>query len=243
MRPMSTKNQRGFTLVEVAIISPVMILIAISIVAILITLVSSTIQPNTRSLIMQQEEKAFESIENDINNSAGLLSSLPANFSDGSASDYASPPSGTTVIRVQTYDQIINPNDSSGTKIIPAFKDSATCSNITDLGPSNIVPVVAVYFVRDNTLFRRTLTDTTVPATCGTKLAKQTCQSSEDIALVRVDNLSAFSVVYYTGITNDVVTTDPTVAKSARITITAASEAAGDTIQYTSSLRAARLND
>lgn len=255
MQRMSISKQRGFTLIEVAVVAPIMILVALSIIAILIILVSSTVQPNARSLIMQQEEKALEVIESDINNSyvyissttsSGFLSALPSNFSDGAASDYSSPPSGTTTLALQTFNQIIDSTDSSRTKVLPAFKGTSSCSNTTDLSASNIAPIVVVYYVKNNTLYRRTLVDTTNPSTCGTKLAKQSCLSScaaEDVALVQVDALSVFSVVYYTGITNDTVTTDPTAAKSAKVTITAASDAGGDSVQYTSSLRAARLNN
>lgn len=246
MQRMSTSKQRGFTLVEVAIVTPVMILTALGIVAILITLVSSTVRPNARSILMQQEEKALDSMESDINNSSGILASLPANFSDAASGDYSTPPSGTTVLRIQTYDQIKNPNDNSGTKVIPAFKDSAACSNVTSLAASNIVPIVVVYYVKDNTLYRRTLTDTTIPATCGIKLAKQSCLSgctSTDLALVTAENLSNFSIIYYTGVTNNTVTSDPTLAKSAKVFITASLEAGGETVEYSSSLRSARLNN
>ena len=247
MQHMSTNKQRGFTLIEVAIVTPVMILVAISIVAVLITLVSSTVRPNAKSILMQQQEKALDSIESDVNNSSAILSTLPANFSDNNSNDYSLPPSGTTVLRVQTYDQIVNPNDSSGTKVIPAFKDSAACSNVTDLNAANILPIVTVYYVKNEVLYRRTLIDNTspTPAICGAKLAKQTCLtcSSEDLALVRADRLSGFAVTYYTGINNDVVTTDPALAKSATISITASLEAGGDTVENITSLRVSRLNN
>lgn len=255
MQHTSINKQRGFTLIEVAVIAPVMILVAISIVGILIILVSSTVQPNARSLIMQQEVRALDSIESDINNSYayinsttsyGFLSDLPANFSDSAISDYSDPPNGTMVLGIQTFNQIIDSTDSSRTKVLPAFKDTASCSNTTNLSPNNIAPIVVVYYVKNNTLYRRTLVDTSNPSTCGTKLARQTCLTScaaEDVALVQVDELRVFNVEYYTGITNDVVTTDPTAARSAKVTITAASDAGGDSVQYTSSLRAARLNN
>lgn len=251
MRPMSIKkiNQRGFTLVEVAVVAPVMILIALAIVAILIALVSGTVGPNARSILIQQGQKAFDSMESDVNNSSGLLSTLtvPANFTDNAASDYSSPPSGTTVLRIQTYDQIQNPNDSSGTKVIPAFKDTSPCSNTTVLDSNNIVPIVVVYFVKNNTLYRRTLTDTTTPATCGTKLAKSTgCGSctSEDIALIRADSITKFEVTYYDSVTLDSNPSSIASAssKSAKITIASSLEAGGDTIKYTANLRVARLN-
>ena len=246
MQHLSTNKQRGFTLIEIAIIAPLMILVAISIVAVLIGLVSATVGPNARSIQMQQEEKAFDIIEGDINNSTGFLSTLPANFTDANSSNYANPPSGTTVLRIATFDQITNPNDSSGTKVVPAFKGGSPCNNTTDLGASNITPIVAIYFVRDNTLFRRTLTDNTNPATCGTKLAKQTCQSgcaSDDLQLVIGDSVSEFGVTYYTGITGNTTTTDPTAAQSAQIRITSSINAGGDSFSYTATLRAARMNN
>lgn len=243
-------NQRGFTLVEVAVIAPVMILIALSIVAILIALVSSTVGPNARSILIQQGQKSFDSIESDVNNSSGLLPTLPANFTDNAAGDYSSPPSGTTVLRIQTYDQIQNPNDSSGTKVIPAFKDTSPCSNTTVLDSNNIVPIVVIYFVKNNTLYRRTLTDTTTPTptTCGTKLAKSTgcgdC-TSEDIALLRADSVTKFEVTYYDSVVLDSNPNSVASAssKSAKITIESSLEAGGDTIKYTANLRAARLNN
>ncbi len=247
MQHTSTKKQRGFTLVEVAVVTPVMILVAISIVAILITLVSSTVRPNAKSILMQQQEKALDSIESDVNNSSALLSTLPSNFSDSNSNNYSSPPSGTTVLRIQTYDQIVNPNDSSGTKVIPAFKDTAACSNVTNLNAVNILPIVTIYYVRNETLYRRTLIDNTspAPAICGAKLAKQTCLTctSEDLVLIRADKLSSFTVTYYTGINNDIVTTNTTLARSATISITASLEAGGDTVENTTSLRVARLNN
>ena len=247
MRHMSINNQRGFTLVEIAVIAPMMILIALAIVAVLVTLVSSTVAPNAKGLLMQQQERAFDAIENDINNSSALISSLPANFSDSVASDYASPPTGTIVLRIQGYDQIQNPNDTTGTKVIPAFKDTAACSNITDLNATNIAPVVVIYFVRNNTLYRRTLIEDVASSTCGTKLAKETgCSSGSctpDIQLVQGDSIKTFSVTYYTTITGNVTTSDPTAAKSAKITITSTLDAGGDTIEYTANIRAARLNN
>ncbi len=243
---MSINNQKGFTLVEVAVVAPMMILIAISIVAILIALVSSTVGPNAKAILIQQQEKAFDIVENDINNSSGLIATLPANFSDSMSNDYASPPSGTTVLRIQGYNQINNPGDTSGTKVIPAFKDTATCSNITDLSASNIAPIVIIYFVNNNILYRRTLIEDTPSSTCGTKLAKETgCAQptcTQDLQLVQGDSIQAFSVIYYTTIGGSTTTSDPTLAKSARITITSTVNAGGEPIQYTASFRAARLN-
>lgn len=246
MRHTLTNNQKGFTLVEVAVVAPLMILVALSIVAILITLVSSTVAPNAKAILMQQQEKAFDTLENDINNSSGLISTLPANFSDSMSNDYASPPSGTTVLRVKGYDQIKNPGDTSGTKVIPAFKDTGTCSNITDLSASNIAPTVVIYFVKNNILYRRTLVEDVASATCGAKLARETgcaqASCTQDVQLVQGDSIQAFTITYYTTVTGSTTTADPTAAKSARITITSSINAGGDSIQYTASVRAARLN-
>lgn len=236
-------NQSGFTLVEVAIIVPIMIIIAVSILAMLITLVTSTMIPNARGIIMQDQQKAFDNIESDINSSTRLLSTLPSGFTDSASTDYASPPSGTTVLRIETFNQITNPNDTTGTKTIPAFMGSAPCTNTTVLTKENIAPIVIVYFVRDNSLYRRTLVDNTL-ATCGTKLAKQTCStcSSKDLQLLRASSVTKFEVIYYSSAQNDTITTDPTQAKSARITITATLDTVGQTVEYTATIRIVRLN-
>lgn len=246
MQRLSISKQRGFTLVELAVVAPLMIVIAMAIVSILILLVSATVGPNAQSSLMQQSEKALDIIEGDINNSTAFVSSsLPANFSDSHSSDYASPPANTTVMRVHGFDQILNPSESSGTKVIPAFKDSVNCNNVTNLNSTNIVQIVALYYVNNNTLYRRTLVDGSNPSACGTKLAKTSCLSgcsSKDLELLRADQITKFELVYYTTITGSVVTTDPTQAKSAQITISSELDAGGETQKYTATFRAARLN-
>lgn len=244
MRRILTRNQSGFTLVEVAIMAPIMILVVLGILTILIALVSSTTLPNARGVIMQDQQKAFDNIESDINNSTSLLSTPPTNFTDSASNDYASPPANTTVLIIQMFNQIANPNDTTGTKSIPAFEGSSPCTNATSLEKNNIAPIVIIYFVKDNSLYRRTLVDNS-PATCGAKLAKQTCLSScssKDLQLVNSSSVTNFGVIYYSDAQNDIVTADPTLAKSAKITITATLDAAGQTATYTAKIRVVRLN-
>lgn len=247
MRHMLIKNrQAGFTLVEVAIVAPLMILIAISILAVLITLVTSTVTPNARGIMMIEQQKAMDSLQKDIGNSTTLLApaALPSGFSDSASSDYSSPPTGTVVLKAQTFNQTTDTNDTTGTKILPAFKGSSPCTNLTSLEASNIAPIVAVYFVKDSILYRRTLVDDTL-ATCATKLAKQTCISSctsKDLQLISTSKVKKFDIIYYTSLTSDTVTTAPASAKSAKITITSTLDAAGQTNEYTSVARIIKLN-
>ncbi len=268
-------KQRGFTIIEVAIVAPMLILIVLGILALLINLVTDNAVQIARNSLIGETRSAFSAIENDVASSSTFIpSSLPSNFTDGSPrpTSFTYKSDGTTTnnvsssnlkgIFLQGYNQVLDPDPSntSKTRTIPAYKQNGdpTCSNInTDLG--NAMPIAVMYWVEKGDLYRRTIIDKDTPTTaiCGTPLVKQSCP--EDAAQVApctvidtklMSNVTKFQIDYYltpsstTPMNAYIASPSPTIdqARSIQVTVEATKQAAGQSVNYSSSLRISRLS-
>jgi type II secretory pathway pseudopilin PulG len=266
-------REAGFTLVEVAVVVPMIILVIVGILALLITLVGSNVQQSTRSALVNNTRVALTSIEKDVDASSTFLAdTLPsATFKDfnepglsGSYKTNGSLASGAAsanlnTLFIQGYNQIADPADTTGTKIIGAFKGTPPCSGINFAQTANIVPVAVLYFVTNSTLYRRTIIDRTNPTTCGPLLIKQSCPTGSDAntpsCLVKdtalLNNVSQFKIDYYlnaadtTPLNAYVATPTPPIdqAKAIVATITSFTNSAGNRVSHSASLRMTRIGD
>lgn len=259
-----SRDERGFTLVEVSVVVPMIIIIVVGILAMLITLINSNVSQITRSNLVYQTRLAIADIEKDTDSATIFMSgTLPfATFVDtyepglsgsyktnGTLSGGASSTNLNTLF-VQGYNQILDPQDTTRTKIIAAFKGTPPCTNSTIFQISNIAPIAVLYFVNNGTLYRRTVVDKSNPTTCGTKLIAQSCPSGcggpEDKALL--SKVSQFKIDYYlnasdtTPIDAYVASPSPTIdqAKAIVVTITSATSASGKSVSHTATLRATK---
>lgn len=216
-----SKN-RGFTLVEVAIVTPMVILIVLGILSLLIILVrNNAIQYNQASAV-GGIRTALATIEKDIDNKTTFLpSTLPANFTDfnppGQSGAYntafgttagnpMTPSTNLNSLFILASNQMVDTQiDTSGDQTTTAIKGTPVCNLATVTDPSNIIPITIIYFVNAGTLYRRTLIDNTNPTSCGPLLIKQSCPTGsdshspackvKDTALL--NNVTQFEVDYY----------------------------------------------
>lgn len=271
MSRISNNHERGFTLVEVAVVVPMIIIIVIGILAMLILLVSNNVIQGSRSNLVNNTRAALANIEKDVDNSSTFLPSVLShtNFKDnnepglsktykayGTLKNNPTPSNNLNTLFIQSYNQIVDPNDSSNTKIIPAFKGTPPCSGSATAQTTNIVPIAILYFINDGTLYRRTIIDQTNPTACGTLLVKQACPAGisggtpacvvQDTALLT--NVSRFTVAYYLNASDPTAmaaydpTPSPTIdqAKAIFVTITSSTSANGTDISHSSFLRMTR---
>lgn len=264
------RKQGGFTLVEVAVVVPMIVIIVIGILALLITLVRNNVVQISRNNQVYQTRLALASVEKDVSSSTLFFpSTLPgATFSDFNAPGLSgtyktngtlsggSSSSNLNALFLQAYNQILDPQDATKTKVTAAFKGTPPCSGSAITQTSNIAPIAVLYFVTNGTLYKRTLVDKTNPTTCGTKLIKQSCPtgsdantpvcSVKDVALL--SGVTQFKVDYYLN-ANDTVVMDayigspsPTIdqAKAIAVTITSATTASGASVSHTATLRMAK---
>ena len=76
MRPLLIKNQRGFTLVEIAVISPILILVTVGLIAGLILIANNVSGPNRQNSLIRSTQRALDMIEKDVINSSNFLTSV-----------------------------------------------------------------------------------------------------------------------------------------------------------------------
>ena len=250
MRPLLIKNQRGFTLVEIAVISPILILVTVGLIAGLILIANNVSGPNRQNSLIRSTQRALDMIEKDVINSSTFLTSVPTtDYTDSYSVDYSTLSFSNRLV-IQKYDVAANPNENSAT--VPAFGGVSPCVGGTIADENNTTPILIIYFVKNNSLYRRTLTITTGGPTCGTKLAQQSCSESQactvkDIQVTTVGSVDNFTVEYFlnssttTPITNSAdVPFTSSVSVSINSTITSPKQNDGN---YTSTLRIGRLNN
>ncbi len=244
---MSTRSsQGGFTLPEVAIVVPMMILIVIALMGLLIAMVNDIAGPTKQSSLADSSDKVFDSIGSDVTNSSSFLSAVGAGFSDSNSSSYGSPPADTDVLIIQSYNQTKDPTDTTGTKTLPAFKGISPCAT-TSINKDNVVPIVIIYFVKDSVLWRRVLTATAPGSTCNTPLLiQQSCPSgggctNEDLPLTKA-TVTEFKVTYYSTVDSDTVAIDKSLAQSVLVSVKNSTPSGGSNAVNTSVVRLSRLS-
>lgn len=250
------KFQEGFTLVEVAVVVPVMALLITVMMALLIVLVNDSAFQNKRSGNLQSQQAGLSSVAADVTNSSSFVTSRPGNFTDneepgktGTYTTQGTLRNGTASSNLNTlfiygYNQMLDPDDTTKTKVVPAFIGAPPCSAAAQSNSANIEPILIIYFVNKGTLWRRTLVDNTGLTTCGLRLINQTCSASavctyKDVSIVESD-VTEFSITYYLNPGD----TSPTViaanAQTINIKLSRSTSDGDNTSSYTTNLRVSR---
>lgn len=229
------KTESGFTLVELLIATLLSGVIVTVFVAALLTMVSTAALQKTQLELSGESQIALDTIERDIKLALNFGTTLPAPFQDpygpqltddawtgswsykGVDPNPASPQKALILRHIATVGHPLNPArtpvyiQSSLTnpyEVRPEFNCSAfhpTNNPTGSLTQNYKLPYYLVYFVRDNTLYRRTLVDTTTTLCNGPQYQKQSCPredttrpvscSANDEIVAR--NVAGFRVDYY----------------------------------------------
>lgn len=250
----------GFTLVELLVISPVLILMVTVMVGLLVNLTSDNLLSNGNIDIAADVNTALGEIEDDVTLSPRYLTTKDTAFSDpygpdnsGAAWSYKGSSATSRVLITRTYATDTSPKDPSKK---PVYISQYGCEDA--VLPSNpVLETNVIYFVRNGTLYRRTLTDTS-QTLCNPQWQRQTCppeiaspqvicKAHDSILLTGVTD---FTVQYYTN-SGDTApidaynSTDPAILNSAKtivISTTSSRIVAGETLSHSSSIRISRLN-
>lgn len=199
-------KQEGFTLVELLVITPIIILAVAGTVALLINLVAENAITNAENAASAEVQNALNEIQNSLSSSSTLLTrDSDLNASDASKSDYPAGPASSekpfagAYIIGKTHDQVADG---------PAFiaNDPNDCSS-PDKVKNSIRPTNTIYFAQDTTssktdLKRRVITATS-PAICGASIIRQSCKITSPPSGCAEDAILAKDVVrfqprYYT---------------------------------------------
>lgn len=253
-----TTSSGGFTLVEVAIVIPIMVIIVIGMVSLMINLYYSNIASLVRNQTTGDIQTALRMIDSDVDVTKTLLVTTDANLSDpygpdnnGTAWNMYGTNAGTQpVLLLRMYATTTNLYNPAKSLV---YVNQSGCNPPASSGNTPLMTNV-IYFVRGATLYRRVLTDTSKP-TCGTPFQQQTCPAdvSPKDPVCKVNdtmvlaNVSSFQVDFRTVPGNtqlSLPTTQPTLdsAVGADVNITVTVPVNGSPSTFTGSIYTNKKN-
>ncbi len=261
MRHMSkrvkTEQSSGFTLVEMLVIAPLLVVTIAVIVGFMSTLVNDTVVANSRTQAMYDVQNALTQIERDSFLGTRFLSAYTPYSPQGKDNGTAAFSTAGGDIIINQFGTTANPTDA-GRAVVYYANQPEACSGQYQINQPFFIKVI--YFLKTETdgtksLYRRTIVplnnlgsnngDTTCAkpwqrSSCATQnLADQRCQA-KDMRLV--NGVSSLTTTYYNKSNPSVVLSDPTTADSLRVTIAYNKTIAGKAVTQTSSMAANRTN-
>lgn len=203
-------RQRGFTLIEMMVIIPTVILMVGAFIAMIVQLTGDAVVANKSGKMLYDIRYALSAIDSDVRTSAGYLAvnsisvSSPQGFDDTATSFENVGQSSQPVLILRMFTTTKQP-EQSDTKIIPLANTPYACS---DQSASNNVPLMmnVVYFIKDNKLWRRVVMPTnyesagcSVPwqlPSCSPGYGSSFCKTQDQVLISDVSELN-WSVRYF----------------------------------------------
>lgn len=235
------KSEHGFTLVEVLIMAPIMIVTIVLLMSFLFSQYGQLIQQGAQINLQTEANNITFSMQDDV----FFAQAFVQNLNDGLVDSYQ--PNGGW--NYNTTPQTLIISDPAQTKNhrdanrAPVYINTVGCgANIEDNSPlyNNII-----YFVSGTNLYKRIVTAPNTMPTCGTSFQKQTCpqaNSSNSCPPDRIvtDKLNSFTITYYDN--NNTVVTDPELANRITVNLQLKDKAFGEDIFSNSTISLKKLN-
>jgi len=257
----------GFTLVEIGIIVPILIIIAITLFNSLFAMLRSSATQKVDITITYDTQKALAALETDATLTSVFLPTTDASITDtykpatnGGTWSYlgGSLSSPTRALIMRVYNTSTNPYSASRK---PSYLSALGCG-LSTLYFNSILQYNLIYFVSNGNLYRRVALDTT-QATCDPVYQKQSCPSLDTLGTPSRDascsaddelvakNVTGFAVNYFSSQISAVPLSiyssgaDPnlvTTAAAIEVTVTATRKTYGQDITGSSTIRISRIN-
>jgi type II secretory pathway pseudopilin PulG len=208
-------KQHGFTLVEMMVVVPMMIIIIGTIIVSIVTLTGQSLAEGGRAQLINDVQDSLERIEADIETSGAYLSTnnftptAPQGADDAVRKFVSTSSNGYDSIILNSYFTTANPSVTSRSLVyLPNLPFACGDANIAQ---NQVMTMNIVYFVKDLTLWRRTVvTDTYASKPCAGVTAWQQpncafasmsvntslCKVEDEKLLTGIDP-SNFNVAYY----------------------------------------------
>lgn len=226
------KLQSGFTLVEVMVVAPIVLIVIAVFIGIIVNLTGEILVTRGTNTIAFSTQDALDMIEQDVRVSVGFLATnsitplvSPQGYNNGTqAFPNASTSTGSKLVL-----RSVGLTDTSNANRRPVWlTDQPVPCNSSNVRQNSVLLMNTIYFVRENTLWRRSVLPPDY-ATVGCSMPDQqpSCHPSQtaSICVTRdtrvLDNVSEFSLSYFTS-TNQVSAvanaTNPALSDSVRQT-------------------------
>ncbi|MDB5168477.1 MAG: hypothetical protein JWO55_735 [Candidatus Saccharibacteria bacterium] len=253
------QSTTGFTLIEMLIIAPIVILAIGGFIAVIVTMVGSVLATRDQSIMTYESQDTLSRIEDDVRLSAQFLATtgtlITPQGSDNNFAGTAAFTNGTDKLILYTLATTKNPADSTRELVYYANQPNL-CSGAKMYNKVYFNKVI--YFIKSGSLWRRTVmpdynTNVTVDSetvcaapwqqnSCNPGYASATRCKTNDIELMK--NVSTFAVEYYSSSSSSTIISpeNATTATTIKVSVTGNKNTAGLPYTMTQSTRATRLN-
>lgn len=249
-------HARGFTLVEVLIISPMIVLLVAVIVGFMVGITSDALVARERSALVHDTQSGLDQIEQDVRLATEILPATDTltapQGSDGLSAPFVG---GSDTLILRQYTTTRHPNDPARS-LLHLRNQPNPCGGTQHRNEA--ASHLIIYFMRDDTLFRRTIVDIPSGTICNPTAngdtinpdtaavwQRNSCESTDatgrclttDTIVVRNVSETAFS--YYTSNQLDTPQSAPDSSTSSiRASITTSREIAGQQAEFQGAVRA-----
>jgi hypothetical protein len=248
----------GFTLVEILVIAPIVLLAIGGFIALMVTMVGDVMVSRDNNTMLYDAQDALKRIEGDVRLSTEFLTTTGTLISpQGSNSNFTGTAAFTNAVNTLILNSLVtdqSPVNSS--REIIYYKDQPNACGATKIF-NNILYSKVIYFIKDGSLWRRTTiapfnTNATTDSqtVCATPWQQDSCSpgytatrcKTNDVEVMQ--NVSSLNVEYYNSpsSTSNMGVGNAGAASTIKVTITAQKQTATKTITVSQSLRATRLN-
>ncbi len=213
------KNQGGFTLVELIVIAPILMVTVIIMMSFLFNQFGQLTQEGARLRMVTDAQLVVLSMQDDVFFASAFMTTLNPGLTDphepSGGWDYATTPQTLIVSLPALTGSNRDPNRE------PVYIDTEGCDEAVIETNAPLLNNV-IYFAEGTNLYKRTVSAPEGVVTCGTSHDKQTCPEAfvtqdcpRDILLT--DKLNEFTVTYFDS--NNTEVTDPELAKRVKVDI------------------------
>jgi len=263
-------QKNGFTIVEILIIAPVVILVIGAFISAIVFMTGNILASRGSTTLAYNIQDALNRIEQDVRSSAAFLATnnitltSPQGYNDDTTAFHNSDVTNGKMLILNTYATTTNPTTTTRNIVYVPNTPNACASPLINANTPVMMDVI--YFVKSNTLWRRVVA-TNSYATIGCSLPWQqpSCAPSvvnafcktQDVKLVEGIQAGGFSVGYFPtpgSTTENTVASDSSQTDATRlvalranstvvITITATNIISGRTVTQTGTIRAVSPNN
>lgn len=258
MRSSVDRNQQGFTLIEMLVIAPIVMLMIGAFILVIVTLTGDALRGRELNAMTYNVQDALNRIEADVYTTSSFKSTTgtlpsPQGSNNSTAAfnattGYITPStsSASSPLILNTYATTQNPTSPNRTII---YYNSPRPCNDSAVSLNEFYPVTIVYFLRDNSLWRRTIMGPTNNGTCNTAWQRASCYPGYTNTSVCktndekiLDNVVSIRSRYYASITDSTPNDIAASASAVSVTIQTSKQVSGQAVEYTSSMIAASVN-
>jgi type II secretory pathway pseudopilin PulG len=239
-------KQKGFTLVELLVIAPVVMITIVIAISFLFNLYGQLIQQGAKLNLQSDAQTILFGLQDDLSFASDFStvkdSSLTDTYAPSGGWAYNSTP--PTLI-IQSPASTANHRDPNRTAV---YINQVGCTPGVPLETMQENPLAynnIIYFASGSNLYKRILSPPTTTSTCGTSYLKQTCPATNTTTTCQKDillsnNLASLTMTYYDS--NNAVVTNPSLADKVKVDITLQVQAFAETVSATSSLTMRKFN-